>query len=187
MKSIYQFIVEPVGDRRYNNTKDIGGIDFVVNTSEEDFRFSNREAVVLSTPISYSGPIKEGDIVLVHHNVFKFYNDMYGRRKSGKSFLKENIFLLDLEQFFAYKRDGNWVGVDKFCFVKPVPKEDTYIYKPTTHEPLVGEMTILNQTLKEAGIKVGDRVCFKPDSEYEFHVDGELMYRLYDQSVTLTL
>ena len=39
--------------------------------------------------------LKIGDTLLVHHNVFKFYYDMYGREKSGRSFLKENLFLVD--------------------------------------------------------------------------------------------
>lgn len=187
MKSIHQFIVKPSNSKRYNNTKNIGGIDFVVSTSEEDFRFANRESVVVSTPILYDGPISEGDILLVHHNVFKFYNDMSGHRRSGKSFFRDDTFLLDREQFFAYNKGDGWVGHDNFCFVKPVPKEDTYIFKPVTHEPLVGEVTILNSFLKSQGIKVGDRVCFKPESEYEFIVDGQTMYRLYDHAVTLLL
>ena len=101
MKSIYQFIVEPKNNRRYDNIKNIGGIDFITSTSEEDVSTSNRQAIVIETPLNYCGPIEKGDTLLVHHNVFKFYNDMKGRRRSGKSFLKENIFFLDPDQFFA--------------------------------------------------------------------------------------
>ena len=110
MKSIYQFIVEPKNKRRYDNIKNIGGIDFITSSSEEDVDGSNRQAIVLETPLEYTGPIKKGDTLLVHHNVFKFYNDMKGRRKSGKSFLKENIFFLDADQFFAYKKGDTWMG-----------------------------------------------------------------------------
>jgi len=187
MKSINQFIVNPLGEKRYSNTKNIGGIDFIVSTSEEDHKFSNRYATVVATPILYDGPISIGDTLLVHHNVFKFYNDMKGRRRSGKSFLRENDFLLDYDQFFAYKKNGSWFGHDKFCFVKPLPKEDSYIYKPFTFEPLVGEITIINEHLTDSGLKVGDKVSFKPDSEYEFLVDDERMYRLYDHAITLLL
>ena len=76
MKSPNQFIVKPINGKRYDNTKDIGGIDLIVSTSEEDHKFSNRYAEVVATPLSYSGPIEPGDTLLVHHNVFKFYNDM---------------------------------------------------------------------------------------------------------------
>ena len=104
MKSIYQFIVSPVNNQRYKNTKKIGDVDLVISTSEENYTTSNREATVIETPLNYKGPIEKGDTLLVHHNVFKFYNDMYGKRQSGRSFLKDNIFLVDSEQFFAYKK-----------------------------------------------------------------------------------
>lgn len=187
MRSLYQFIVTPVGERRYNNVKNIGGIDFIVNTSEEDHKFSNREAIVMSTPILYEGPIEKGDKLLVHHNVFKFYNDMKGRRRSGKSFLKDNIFLIDPDQFFAYSKGDGWIGYDKYCFVRPVAVEHTYLYKPMSREPLVGEMVILNEYLKSQGLSKGDRVSFKPKTEYEFNVDGETLYRIFDESITLML
>ena len=94
-KSLYEFIVRPVGGKRYNNTKSIGGIDFIVSTSEEDHKYANREAEVLQVPLGYEGDIKVGDILLVHHNAFKFYNDMKGRRQSGKSFFKDDLFFID--------------------------------------------------------------------------------------------
>ncbi len=110
MKSPTQFIVKPVNGSRYNNTKLIAGIEFIINTSEEDYNFSNRYAEVIETPLNYKGPIKNGDTLIVHHNVFKFYNDIKGRRKSGKSFFKDDLFFIDEEQFFLYKSEGKYVG-----------------------------------------------------------------------------
>ena len=83
MKSPFYFIVKPMEGKRYSNTGDFGGVELIVSTSEEDFKFSNRYAEVIETPIGYTGPIEPGDTLIVHHNVFKFYNDMQGRRKSG--------------------------------------------------------------------------------------------------------
>ena len=93
MKSPFYFIVEPTKQRRYNNTIEWDGIEFISNSSKEEFKFSNREAVVIETPSGYTGTISKGDTVLVHHNVFKYYNDMKGREQSGRSFLKDNTFL----------------------------------------------------------------------------------------------
>jgi len=185
MKSIYQFIVEPKNKRRYDNIKNIGGIDFITSSSEEDVDGSNRQAIVLETPLEYTGPIKKGDTLLVHHNVFKFYNDMKGRRKSGKSFLKENIFFLDADQFFAYKKGDTWMGYNKYCFLKPISPTDSYIFKPFSREPLMGEVVIINETLKKQGVQKGDIVSFKPFQEYEFNVDGEVLYRMFDHTITL--
>ena len=93
MRAPYNFIVKPLNNKRYNNTQKIGGIDFVTSTSQENHIASNREAIVISLPIIYNGPIHIGDTLLVHHNVFKFYYDMQGRQKSGRSFFKDDLFL----------------------------------------------------------------------------------------------
>jgi hypothetical protein len=188
MKSLTDFIVKPKNNKRYTNTKNIGGVDFIVSSSQEDHKFSNREAVVLETPRGYSGPIKKGDTLLVHHNVFKFYNDMYGRQKSGRSFFKDDIFLIDSEQFFLYKDKGGWKTYDRYCFVKPLKVEQNmYIAKNTIYEPLLGKMKYSNKYLKSQGVKNGDTVSFTPESEYEFYVDDELLYRVYDHQITLKL
>ena len=148
MKSPHSFIVRPIGNRRYDNIKKIGSIDFITSTSEEDHTVSNRYAEVVETPINYTGEVKKGDTLLVHHNVFKFYNDMKGKRKSGKSFFKEDLFFID---------------------------------------PLIGTLIYSNAQLKKKGLKEGDVVSYQPDSEYAFKVDGETLYRMFTNNITLKL
>ena len=43
MKSLYDFIVEPVGDK-YSNTVNVGDKKLVVNTKIENWKFVNRLA-----------------------------------------------------------------------------------------------------------------------------------------------
>ena len=183
-KSLFEFIVRPIGSKRYSNTKSISGMDFVVSTSEEDHKFVNREGEVLSTPLDYDGNIRVGDILLVHHNAFKFYNDMQGRRQSGKSFFKDDLFFIDGDQFYMYKQDGEWYPHDRYCFVSPIHPQDSYIFKPFTEEPLMGIMEYPNEYLSAQGVKKGDTIIFKPESEYEFEVDGKKMYRMFDHQIT---
>lgn len=187
MRSPFFFIVKPKDDRRYNNTKDIGGVEFITSTSEEDFRFSNREGIVKEIPLGYDGPIKVGDTLLVHHNVFKFYNDIKGRRKSGRSFFKDDLFFIEPDQFFMYKNECGWHAYDRYCFVEPIPTEESYIYKNVDEEPLLGIMRYPNEYLKSVGVVGGTKVGFKPDSKYEFNVDGEKLYRMFDHQITLKL
>jgi hypothetical protein len=187
MKSPFYFIAKPINGKRYNNTKDIGGIDFIVSTSEEDHKFSNRYAEVIETPLGYKGNIEPGDTLLVHHNAFKFYNDIKGRQKSGKSFFKDDLFFIETEQFFMYKKNNVWHSYDRYCFVKPINSTESYIKKPFSEEPLMGIMKYPNDYLLSKGIKAGDSVCFAPDSEYEFDVDGEKLYRMYDHQITMML
>ena len=184
MQSPFNFIVKPHKGTRYNNTADWEGVEFTTNTSEEEAKFSNRKAIVVSVPLGYDGPIKVGYTLLVHHNVFKFYNDMKGRRKSGRSFFKEDLFFVDTEQFFMYYDGNKWHAHDRYCFVSPIPAEECYIEKPT-HEPLMGRMEYPNDYLVSKGVNTGTIVSFTPDSEYEFDVDGETMYRVYDHQITM--
>lgn len=184
MKSPFYFIVKPMEGKRYDNTKDIGGIEIILSTSEEDHKFSNRYAEVVELPLGYEGPILPGDTLIVHHNAFKFYNDMRGRRRSGKSFFKDDLFFIEPDQFYMYKQDGQWKPYDKYCFVKPLPAIDSYIKKPFSEEPLMGVMKYPNEYLISQGVNAGDVVCFSPDSEYEFNIDEEKLYRIYDHQIT---
>ncbi len=141
----------------------------------------------METPAKYDGPISKGDILLVHHNVFKYYNDIKGRQKSGKSFFRDDVFLIEPEQFFMYKHDGEWHTHDRYCFVKPIDAIDSTIKKPFKNEPLMGEMMYPNKYLTDRGVGKGDKVCFTPESEYEFDVEGVKMYRVFDHQITIKL
>ena len=187
MQSPFYFIAKPLEGKRYNNTKEIGGIELIISTSEEDHKFSNRQAEVIEVPRGYDGPIVPGDILLVHHNVFKFYNDIKGNRKSGKSFFREDLFFIEPDQFFLFKHDDVWHAYDRYCFVRPIPVQKSYIFKPFSKEPLMGEMVYPNQYLIGKGVNAGDMVCFQPESEYEFEVDGEKLYRIFDHQITIKL
>ena len=70
MKSVYNFVVTPKGNR-YNNTKEVEGGNLILNTEIFNHQYINREAFVISTPIAEHTDIKPGDTVIVHHNVFR--------------------------------------------------------------------------------------------------------------------
>ena len=58
MKSVFDFIVKPLG-KRYNNTIQIGDIELVLNTKVESYKFVNNFAEVVATPLAYKTPIKK--------------------------------------------------------------------------------------------------------------------------------
>ncbi|MGA1702525.1 MAG: hypothetical protein ACO393_02905 [Methylophilaceae bacterium] len=118
--------------------------------------------------------------------MFKYYYDMKGRQKSGKSFLKDDLFLVDEQQYYMYKHDGKWKSKDEFCFIKPIPKEDSYIQIPGVDQPLMGSIRYINNVLLSYGLDVDDIVSFRPDSEYEFNIDGEKLYRVRTDWLTWT-
>ena len=70
---------------------------------------SNRYGEVIAVLIGYDGPIEVGDTLLVHHNVFKKYYDMKGREKSGPCHFRDDIFMVEPDQFFLYKHKDKWI------------------------------------------------------------------------------
>jgi len=187
MKSPFFFIIKPNKGKRYDNTKNIGGLEVITSTDTEDHRFSNRYANVVETPVGYKGEIQKGDTLLVHHNVFKYYYDMQGREKSGRSFLRDDMFFIDEDQFFLYKHKGEWKSHSKYCFIEPIAEQEYYLTKFTNEEPLMGKIRYINEELVNLGLKVGDIICYTPHSDYEFIVDGEKLYRMFTNNISIKL
>ena len=189
MRSPYDFIVKPIDGRRYDNTKDIGGVELITSTSDEDHTSANRFGEVIATPIGYEGPIKIGDTLLVHHNVFKFYNDMQGVQKSGRSWFKDDLFFIDEMQHYMYHNGKEWNTVGHYSFIEPIAMEqkDDELYMNVKELPLTGKMRYPSEAMKAMGINKGDIVTYYPDMEYEFNVEDNKLYRLMDRHITVKL
>ena len=93
MRSLHAFIIEPE-NQRYNNTKKIDQIDLILNTDLQDHKFVSRVGKVISTPTIGKTGIKQGDKVLVHHNVFRRFHDVRGEEKNSKSFFEEDKYFV---------------------------------------------------------------------------------------------
>ena len=123
MRSVYNFVVEPVGER-YNNTKKVGNLNLILNTDIYKHEFVNRLAKVISTPIIGNTDIKPGDTVIVHHNVFRRWLDIKGKEKNSRSYFNENTYLVRQDQIFLYKRNNKWRAIDGYCFVQPIKQRN---------------------------------------------------------------
>ena len=183
MKSVYKYIVRPLDDKRYTNSKPVGDKELILNTDNYNHNYTNRFAKVVGTPSAYETPIQIGDIVVVHHNVFRRWKDMRGKEKDSKSYYKDDMWFVANDQIFLYKRYCCWEANDGFCFVKPIKAKNKLSTEKT--EPQVGILKYADDILKNAGMKAGDLVGFKPNTEYEFIIDGELYYRIFSNSITI--
>jgi len=181
MRSPHSFLVNPVGDKRYDNVRN----GLIISSSKEDHTASNRFAVVVNTPTWYKGNIVPGDILVVHHNVFKYYNDMKGKERSGKSFVSNNLFTVDPEQYYMYKHDEKWICDGRYSFVRPILADNSVIQKGTMYEPLVAEMVYPSKYAEHHGIIAGSKIGFEPDADYEFNIDGEKLYRIIDTHLSI--
>ena len=181
MKSIFDFVVEPVGDR-YNNTKNIDGVDLILNTQIFTHQNVNRLAIVKSLPITGDTNISIGDQVIVHHNVFRRYHDVRGVEKNGKSYIDDDNYLCSFDQIFLYKNKNEWKAPKGYSFVKPI--ESNNIFNLNKELPSIGVVKYLDEHF-DSQIQQGDLVGFTPGSEYEFIVDDERLYRVRSQSITI--
>ena len=177
MKSVYDFVVTPKGER-YNNTKKLDGGELILNTEIYNHEYVNREATVVSTPIVGHADIRAGDTVLVHHNVFRRWHNVKGVEKNSRSYFDESTYFIGADQIFLYKRDSEWICPKGYCFVMPLKAVDQFNIE--SEKPLQGIVKFSDGT-----VKVNDLVGFRPSSEYEFIVDGERLYRVLSNFITI--
>ena len=177
MKSVYNFVVTPKG-QRYNNTKKIGDSELIVNTEIFNHQHVNREAIVISTPLIGGTDIAPGDTLIVHHNVFRRWHDVKGIERNSRAYFDESTYLINHDQIFLYKRDKKWIAPKGYCFVKPLKAVDQFNIE--SEKPLQGIVKYSDGT-----IEVGGLVGFTPNSQYEFIVDNERLYRVLSNFITI--
>ena len=177
MKSVYNFVVTPIG-KRYNNTKKVGDSELILNTEIFNHQYVNRKASVISTPIIGETDIQAGDDVIVHHNVFRRWHNVKGIEKNSKSYFNESTYFISQDQIFLYKRYWEWKTPKGYCWVKPLKATDQFNIKQ--EKPLQGIVKYSDGT-----VNVNDIVGFTPNSEYEFVINGERLYRVFSKFITI--
>tara|TARA_R100001198_G_scaffold94943_1_gene79472 strand:- start:7 stop:594 length:588 start_codon:yes stop_codon:yes gene_type:complete len=176
MRGVYSFLVKPKG-KRYNNSKKIGKKELILNTEVFNHQFVNREAIVKATPMICETEINVGDTVVLHHNVFRRWHNQYGEEKNSKSYFNEDNYIVNEDQIFAYKNNNIWKPLKGFCFIQPL-KENNPLH--SSNEKLIGVVKYSDGTVKE-----GDLVRFKALGQYEFIIDGQRLYRVKSNLITI--
>ena len=176
MKSIYDFIIKPK-NTRYNNTKKVGDKELVLNTEIFNHQYINRQAEVISTPLINYSDIKPGNTVIIHHNVFRRWHNQRGEEKNSRSYFNEDTYIISQDQIFAYY-NKQWKPMPGYCFVKPIKSFDKF--NIDQEQPLMGIIEYADK-----GFNKGDLVGFTPNSEYEFVIDGQKLYRVLSKFITI--
>ena len=182
MKSLYDFIVKPIGDK-YTNEIKVGDKNLVVNTQLEAWKFINREAEVIATPLAFNTNIKKGDTIIIHQNVFRTFYDTRGVKKVSRSWFKEDLYFVSLDQIYLYKHNNHWNTFNDRCFIQPIKNNDDKIVDK--EEKIKGILKYGNPYLKNLDINEGDLVGFRPNREWQFLIDGKRLYRIPSQFITI--
>ena len=179
MQSIFDFIIKPK-NKRYDNIKQIGDKELILNSEISDHRYVSRIGIVLSIPKSENTDIQVGDEVIVHHNVFRRWYDVRGIEKNSRSYWEDNKYFVKSDQIFLYKRNNEWLAPKGYCFIKPIESNNILLEKEI---PYRGIIKYVDKQLKD--IQKEDLVGFTPSSEFEFVVDGERLYRVLTNSISI--
>ena len=182
MKSLFDFIVEPVG-QRYSNEIKVGDKSLIINTKAESFKSVNNIAKVIEIPKVFKTSIKVGDLIMIHHNVFRRFYDVRGNEKNSKAYFKDNLYFVQLDQIYLYKRKDKWKAFGDRCFVSPI-KDEVDIHN-WLEQNLIGVLKYGNSALEALEINEGDLVGYTPYGEYDFIVDGRRLYCMKSNDIVI--
>lgn len=181
MKHLHAYIIKPINGR-YTNNKKVGESNLILNTSIEDHKFVNRIGVVVETPVNNS-TLQKGDEVVVHHNTFRRYYNMRGQATNSSNYFKDDLFFCYIDQIFLYKRNNKWHTPEDYCFVKPIVENKKL--SDQKEKPLIGVLKYLGSHLRSFNLSEDNLVGFTPNSEYEFVIDNEKLYRVPINSIAI--
>ena len=179
MKSLYNFIIKPYKER-YDNIKYVDNKELIINTNIENHLFVSKKAVVVSTPAAFDTPIKCGDIVYVHHNLFRRWYDQKGKERNSSTHFKDDLYFVAPDQIYMYNLKPHL----DYCFVKPIKNQN--LLENRKEQPNVGIVKYSNNALEAVGITPGTLITFTPDSEFEFIIEGERLYCMKSNDIALT-
>jgi len=182
VKSLFDFIVEPVG-QRYSNEIKVGDKSLIINTKAESFKSVNNIAKVIEIPKVFKTSIKVGDLIMIHHNVFRRFYDVRGNEKNSKAYFKDNLYFVQLDQVYLYKRKNKWKAFGDRCFVSPI-KDEVDIHN-WLEQNLIGVLKYGNSALEALEINEGDLVGYTPYGEYDFIVDGRRLYCMKSNDIVI--
>jgi hypothetical protein len=184
MRSVFSFIVKPIGGR-YDNEIKVEGGKLVLNTKIESFKSVNNLAEVVEIPLAYSTDIRVGDLVVIHHNVFRRFYDIRGKQKNSRSFFMDDKYFCDIDQIYLYKNNDSdrWKSFGDRCFIKPLKNND-YL-KLDKEQKLIGILKYGNSSLEALKIHEGDLVGHTPFGEFDFVVEGQRLYCMKSNDIVI--
>lgn len=187
MKAVNYLIVEL--DEAYDNEVKVStGDSVIVNSTIENVSYINRVATVVAAPDFTI--LQAGDKVVCHHNIFRLRNDTKGKVVPSNFNIDDNQYFVPLTEVFMYKRDSDWIAINPYCFVKPIEADkDKLSFDITTEESYKGRLNqkgilkYINDDIRSQSMREGDTVIFSKDSEYEFNIDNEILYKMSTRDI----
>ena len=115
--------------------------------------------------------LKIGDEVIVHHNVFRRWYNKEGEEKVSFSYIKKDLYHVNEDQIYLYKKNNNWFAYNGYTFIKPILNKDKFTLKIENQNKGIVKYT-------DGVFNVGELVGFNPRVNHEFIIDDELLYKI---------
>jgi len=177
VRAVYNYLVSPVGERT-TSKRNVEGGELLLNTELQNHQYVNRVGTVLAVPMIGGLNLSVGDEVILHHNIFRRFRDIKGKEKNSKNYYKEDVYFVQPDQIYAYKRGNDWEAIKGFCFIKPI--KETKMFSDSFEKPFIGIVKYGDEHVKK-----GSLVGFKPGAEYEFIIEGQRLYRVPTNLITI--
>ena len=191
MKPINEFIVHI--EKSHIDEVKLKGTDVVLKFDVQfnQGKHTNRIGTVVATPVRFESEIKEGYIVVIDKNLvtFQVHSDTLINKSMYLVDAKKGWYRVPPDMIYLYKKDdeSEWICPAPYVFIQPIRNNEKQtdsglVYKPMDsyngYKEQYGIVKYLNGILAEQGVEIGDTVFYKKDREYEFDVDGELLYHM---------
>jgi hypothetical protein len=185
LQSPFRYGIKPKDNSQYVDKLKVGDTELTLTTSIENHEDVQRIGIVVSLPLIHDGILEIGDEVVVHHNVFRItYNDK-GVPMESNYHLKNDLFFVDRDLIYLYIRNAVVMAYGDSVFLEPI-KEDI----PWEGEKLVPHQALVkytNDELKSIGVESGQKICYRKNAEYLFHIFGHTLYKTTSKRVLATL
>ena len=120
---------------------------------------------------------------MIHHNVFRRFYDIRGEEKNSRSYFKDGLYFVQLDQVYLYKIKDRWKAFNDRCFISPIQINDEY--SANLEQSLIGILKYGNSSLEALEINEGDLVGYTPFGEYDFVVDGKRLYCMKSNDIVI--
>ena len=177
MQGLYNFIVKPKGDI-YNNTKKIGDVDLILNNNLSEFKYINRNAIVVAVPKMIKTKIQVGDEIIIHHNVFRRWYDKNGDQRTSFNYINKDLYHITEDQIYLHKKENNWLAYEGYTFVKPIKNKDKFNLGIEHSSKGVVKYT-------DGCFKKNKLIGFNPRVNHEFIIDNELLYKIPNENIEI--
>lgn len=205
MQGLHEYIVQV--EEPLKKKHKLGDKEIYIDPTYDQTKYSNRIGKVISTPIGLETDIKVGDEVVIVHTVLM--SEIYYGHRQDSIFLvdkEKGYYRLSKELIIMYRSNPSdkWKCYDIQLMVKPVKAKQTdykqgSILLPANHfntdvecntngfKKQYGTLRYINKELAKQGVKEGDEVFFSDVGDYEYNIDGEVLYCMDNRDILALL